>query len=40
VWDVVDLIKPLIRGKIVVDPERLADPSVDFADVAADVANG
>jgi NADPH-dependent 2,4-dienoyl-CoA reductase/sulfur reductase-like enzyme len=34
VWDVVDEIKPLIRDKIVVDPERLADPAVELADLA------
>jgi 3-phenylpropionate/trans-cinnamate dioxygenase ferredoxin reductase subunit len=34
VWDVVDEVKPLIRSGDRVDPTRLADPSVPFADVA------
>jgi 3-phenylpropionate/trans-cinnamate dioxygenase ferredoxin reductase subunit len=35
VWDVVDEIKPLIVGGIVVDPDRLADPSVAYRELAA-----
>ena len=35
VWDVVDAIKPLIAAGTVVDPVRLADPAVAYADVAA-----
>jgi hypothetical protein len=34
VWDVVDEVKPFIRSGDPVDPARLADPSVPFADVA------
>jgi NADPH-dependent 2,4-dienoyl-CoA reductase/sulfur reductase-like enzyme len=34
VWDVVDAIKPIITDRVVVDPDRLADPSVDWADLA------
>ena len=34
VWDVVDEIKPLIRAGVVVDPQRLADPAVKYADLA------
>jgi NADPH-dependent 2,4-dienoyl-CoA reductase/sulfur reductase-like enzyme len=34
VWDVVDEIKPLIRAGVVVDPQRLADPSIGYADLA------
>ena len=34
VWDVVDEIKPLIRDGVAVDPERLTDPAVSFADLA------
>jgi len=34
VWDVVDEIKPLIRAGVVVDPQRLADPAVQYADLA------
>jgi 3-phenylpropionate/trans-cinnamate dioxygenase ferredoxin reductase component len=33
VWDVVDAIKPIIASRQVVDPERLADNSVDYGDV-------
>ncbi len=35
VWDVVDEIKPLILESVVVDPERLADTSVSYANVGA-----
>lgn len=31
VWDVIDEIKPLIAGRTVVDPDRLADPNVAYA---------
>ncbi|MGP6176633.1 NAD(P)/FAD-dependent oxidoreductase [Microbacterium sp. A196] len=31
VWDVIDEIKPLIAGHTVVDPDRLADPEVAYA---------
>jgi len=31
VWDVPDAVKPLIKAGTVVDPDRLADPSVDLA---------
>lgn len=31
VWDVIDEIKPLISGHVVVDPEKLADPKVAYA---------
>jgi 3-phenylpropionate/trans-cinnamate dioxygenase ferredoxin reductase component len=34
VWDVVDVVKPLIAGRVVVDPERLVDPAVPFAELA------
>jgi NADPH-dependent 2,4-dienoyl-CoA reductase/sulfur reductase-like enzyme len=33
VWDVVDAVKPIIASRKVVDPEQLADPSVDYADL-------
>jgi NAD(P)H-nitrite reductase len=33
VWDVVDEIKPLIADGVVVDPERLTDPSVPYAEL-------
>ena len=33
VWDVVDAIKPIIAEKQVVDPDKLADSSVDWPDV-------
>jgi 3-phenylpropionate/trans-cinnamate dioxygenase ferredoxin reductase component len=33
VWDVVDAIKPLVADRRVVDPDRLADSSVEWADV-------
>ena len=35
VWDVVDEIKPLIADGVVVDPDRLTDPSVPYAEVCA-----
>ena len=35
VWDVVDEIKPLIANRVVVDPDKLADPSTTFAEVGA-----
>ena len=35
VWDVVDAVKPIIAECRVVDPDKLVDPSVDWADVAA-----
>jgi 3-phenylpropionate/trans-cinnamate dioxygenase ferredoxin reductase subunit len=35
VWDVVDAIKPLIAGKVKVDPDKLADPGVPYDAVAA-----
>jgi NADPH-dependent 2,4-dienoyl-CoA reductase/sulfur reductase-like enzyme len=35
VWDVVDVIKPLILDRTVVDPQRLADASVPLEQVAA-----
>lgn len=34
VWDVVDQIKPLIADGTIVDADKLADPSVDYAQVA------
>jgi NADPH-dependent 2,4-dienoyl-CoA reductase/sulfur reductase-like enzyme len=34
VWDVVDEVKPLIRDRVRVDPQRLIDPSVPFASLA------
>jgi 3-phenylpropionate/trans-cinnamate dioxygenase ferredoxin reductase component len=34
VWDVIDELKPLIRAGRPVDADRLADPSVPFADLA------
>ena len=34
VWDVVDAVKPLIADRVVVDPDRLQDPSVDWTDLA------
>jgi 3-phenylpropionate/trans-cinnamate dioxygenase ferredoxin reductase subunit len=33
VWDVPDAVKPLIKAGTVVDPDRLADPSVAYADL-------
>jgi len=33
VWDVIDLIKPLITEHRVVDPDRLADPDVAYSDL-------
>lgn len=33
VWDVVDEVKPLIAERRVVDPEKLADPSVAYSDL-------
>jgi 3-phenylpropionate/trans-cinnamate dioxygenase ferredoxin reductase subunit len=33
IWDVGDEIKPLIAGKVVVDPDKLADPDVPYANV-------
>ncbi len=33
VWDVVDAMKPIIAEKQVVDPDKLADSSVDWPDV-------
>jgi 3-phenylpropionate/trans-cinnamate dioxygenase ferredoxin reductase subunit len=33
VWDVVDEIKPLIAGNVVVSPDRLVDAAVPFAEV-------
>ena len=35
VWEVLDLIKPLIVNGTVVDPDRLADPGVAYPDVPA-----
>jgi 3-phenylpropionate/trans-cinnamate dioxygenase ferredoxin reductase component len=35
VWDVLDEIRPLIEERVVVDPVRLADPAVAYAEVAA-----
>jgi 3-phenylpropionate/trans-cinnamate dioxygenase ferredoxin reductase component len=35
VWDVVDAVKPLINSGTVVDPARLVDPEIAYADVAA-----
>jgi NADPH-dependent 2,4-dienoyl-CoA reductase/sulfur reductase-like enzyme len=35
VWDVVDEVKPLIAAGTVVDPVRLADPSVPYPELAA-----
>jgi 3-phenylpropionate/trans-cinnamate dioxygenase ferredoxin reductase component len=34
VWDVVDEIKPLIAGQVVVSPDRLVDAAVPLAEVA------
>ena len=34
VWDVVDEVKPLIAAGTPVDPDRLADPTVAYADLA------
>lgn len=33
VWDVVDQIKPLIADRRQIDPDRLADPSIDYTDL-------
>ena len=33
VWDIADAIKPIIASRQVVDPEKLADSSVDYADL-------
>ena len=33
VWDVADEVKPLIAGRTVVDPDKLADPAVPLAQV-------
>ena len=33
VWDVPDAVKPLIAAKTVVDPDKLTDPDVAYADV-------
>ncbi|HET6877580.1 MAG TPA: FAD-dependent oxidoreductase [Jatrophihabitans sp.] len=35
VWDVPDAVKPLIAGRVVVDPAKLADPDVPYAEVGA-----
>ncbi len=35
VWDVSDTLQALIRSRAVVDPARLADPSVDLGDLAS-----
>jgi NADPH-dependent 2,4-dienoyl-CoA reductase/sulfur reductase-like enzyme len=34
VWDIPDQVKPLIAGKVVVDPDKLADPDVPLGEVA------
>jgi NADPH-dependent 2,4-dienoyl-CoA reductase/sulfur reductase-like enzyme len=34
VWDVPDAVKPLIASGVRVDPKRLTDPDVDYADLA------
>jgi 3-phenylpropionate/trans-cinnamate dioxygenase ferredoxin reductase subunit len=34
VWDVPDQVRPLITGRTVVDPEKLADPGIPLSDVA------
>jgi NADPH-dependent 2,4-dienoyl-CoA reductase/sulfur reductase-like enzyme len=34
VWDVPDEVKPLIAERVVVDPDKLADPAVPFGEVA------
>jgi 3-phenylpropionate/trans-cinnamate dioxygenase ferredoxin reductase subunit len=34
VWDVVDPIKELIRGKTAIDPQALADPATPLTAVA------
>jgi NADPH-dependent 2,4-dienoyl-CoA reductase/sulfur reductase-like enzyme len=34
VWDVPDLVKPLIADKVVVDAHKLADPDVPLGEVA------
>ena len=33
VWDVPDEVRPLIAGRTVVDPDKLADPDTAYADV-------
>ncbi|HEU5267845.1 MAG TPA: oxidoreductase C-terminal domain-containing protein, partial [Jatrophihabitans sp.] len=33
VWDVVDEVKPLIANRTVVDPDKLVDPGVPYAEV-------
>jgi len=33
VWDVPDVVKPLIAARTVVDPDKLADPGTAYADV-------
>ena len=35
VWDVPDAVKPLIAGRVVVDPDKLADPEVPYDKVGA-----
>jgi NADPH-dependent 2,4-dienoyl-CoA reductase/sulfur reductase-like enzyme len=35
VWDVVDVVKPLIIDGTVVDPARLADPDIPYSELAA-----
>lgn len=34
VWDVPDQVRPLIAGKTIVDPDKLADPATPLSDVA------
>ncbi len=33
VWDVVDVVRPLIVDRVVVDPDKLADPDTAYSDV-------
>ena len=34
VWDIPDQVKPLIADRVVVDPDKLADPDVALGEVA------
>lgn len=34
VWDVVDVVKPLIADRVVIDPKRLADPAVPLTELS------
>jgi 3-phenylpropionate/trans-cinnamate dioxygenase ferredoxin reductase subunit len=37
VWDVVDVVKPLIVDRTIVDPARLSDPNIAFSELAGHV---